>query len=64
MLDFDFEAQVQAARFIREVFNTEPLGDTAGSETTPGLSAVPADADDEAWADFIKGKCKCIPRFA
>ncbi|KAJ5269806.1 hypothetical protein N7505_005564 [Penicillium chrysogenum] len=56
MLDFDFEAQVQAARFIREVFNTEPLADTAGSETTPGLSTVPADADDEAWADFIKGK--------
>jgi hypothetical protein len=64
MLDFDFEAQVQAARFIREVFNTEPLGDMAGAETTPGLSTVPADADDEAWADFIKGKCKCIPRFA
>ncbi|KAJ5807448.1 Glucose-methanol-choline oxidoreductase [Penicillium robsamsonii] len=55
MLDFDFHAQVQAARFIREVFKTKPLADMAGAETSPGLSTVAADADDEGWTDFIKG---------
>ncbi|KAJ5177532.1 Glucose-methanol-choline oxidoreductase [Penicillium coprophilum] len=55
MLDFDLHAQVQAARFIREVFKTKPFADMAGAETSPGLLTVAADADDKDWADFIKG---------
>ncbi|CAI7620673.1 unnamed protein product [Penicillium bialowiezense] len=54
MLDFDLHAQVEAARFIREVFNTEPFAGMAGAETSPGLSAVAATAGDEGWSDFIK----------
>ncbi|KAJ5199647.1 Glucose-methanol-choline oxidoreductase [Penicillium cf. griseofulvum] len=56
MLDFDLHAQVQAARFIREVFKTEPFADMAGAETSPGVAAIAADAGDDGWADFIKGK--------
>ncbi|CAI7611892.1 unnamed protein product [Penicillium glandicola] len=55
MLDFDLHAQAQAARFIREIFQTKPLADMSGAETSPGLSTVSAGADDEGWADFIKG---------
>lgn len=58
MLDFDLHAQVEAARFIREVFNTEPFAGMAGAETSPGLSAVAATAGDEGWSDFIKNNCK------
>lgn len=64
MLEFDLHAQVEAARFIREIFKTEPFADMAGAETSPGLSTVAAGADDEGWADFIKSKCTCIIRFA
>ncbi|KAJ6140040.1 hypothetical protein N7471_006526 [Penicillium samsonianum] len=56
MLEFDLHAQVEAARFIREIFKTEPFADMAGAETSPGLSTVAAGADDEGWADFIKSK--------
>lgn len=57
MLGFDLHAQVQAARFIRQLFKTEPFADMAGAETSPGLSTVAADADDQGWAPFIKNNC-------
>lgn len=57
MLDFDLHAQVEAARFIRQVFKTEPFASMAGSETSPGLSSVAADANDQGWASFIKNNC-------
>lgn len=62
MLDFDLHSQVEAARFIREIFKTEPFADMVGPETSPGLSTVAAGAEDEGWADFIKGQCTCIIR--
>ncbi|CAG8060571.1 unnamed protein product [Penicillium salamii] len=54
MLDFDLHAQVEAARFIREIFKTEPFASMSGAETSPGLSTVAATAEDEGWSDFIK----------
>lgn len=57
MLDFDLHSQVQAARFIRELFKTEPFADMAGAETSPGLSTVSANADDKGWSSFLKSKC-------
>ncbi|KAJ5670514.1 uncharacterized protein N7477_005877 [Penicillium maclennaniae] len=54
MLDFDLHAQVQAARFIRQLFKTEPFAALAGAETKPGISTVPAMADDQGWSSFIK----------
>ncbi|KAG0157766.1 hypothetical protein PDIDSM_4951 [Penicillium digitatum] len=56
MLDFDLHAQAQAARFIREIFQTKPFADMTGAETTPGLSTIAAGADDEAWSKFIYSK--------
>lgn len=60
MLEFDLQAQVQAARFIRQLFKTQPFADMAGSETKPGLSSVAADADDQGWTSFIKNNCMCF----
>ncbi|KAJ5279272.1 hypothetical protein N7478_004644 [Penicillium angulare] len=54
MLDFDFHAQVESARFIRKLFKTEPFADMAGAETSPGLSTVSANANDEGWSSFLK----------
>ncbi|KAJ5690420.1 hypothetical protein N7462_004812 [Penicillium macrosclerotiorum] len=54
MLDFDLHAQVQAARFIRQLFKTEPLASMAGAETSPSIPVVAADADDKGWSSFIK----------
>lgn len=61
MLDFDLHAQIQAARFIRELFKTEPFADMAGNETSPGLSVVAAGADDQGWSNFIKQNCMFNP---
>jgi choline dehydrogenase-like flavoprotein len=58
MLDFDLHAQVQAARFIRQLFETKPLAEMTGAETSPGQAVVVADADDEVWSSFIKNNCK------
>lgn len=57
MLDFDLQAQVQVARFIRDLFKTEPLADTAGAETSPGYSNVASNATDSEWSPFILGNC-------
>lgn len=61
MLDFDLHAQVQAARFIRELFKTEPFANMAGDETSPGHSVVAAGADDQGWSNFIKQNCMFNP---
>lgn len=58
MLEFDLHAQVQAARFIRQLLKTEPLAAMAGTETSPGLSTVPAEADDQGWSSSIKDNCR------
>lgn len=58
MLDFDLHSQAEAARFIRKIFKTEPFADTAGAETTPGLSTVAANANDSSWATYLKANCE------
>lgn len=58
MLDFDVQSQAQAARFIRELYKTEPFTDDVGEETTPGLSKVSAGANDAGWASFLTFTCK------
>ncbi|KAJ4396629.1 hypothetical protein N0V93_000850 [Gnomoniopsis smithogilvyi] len=52
MLDYDLELQVQTAKFIREVFATEPFAAVAGTESTPGLDVVPQDADMTTWKSW------------
>lgn len=52
MLDYDLELQVQTAKFIREVFATEPFAAVAGTEATPGFDTVPHDADVATWRSW------------
>lgn len=63
MLDFDLHAQAQVARFIRELFKTEPFAPMAGAETSPGYSSVPSNATDSEWAPYLKANCKCSASF-
>lgn len=63
MLDFDLQAQAQAARFIRRLFQTEPFASMAGSETSPGFSSVAADANDQGWSQFIKNNCMSLKQW-
>ncbi|KAL1870108.1 hypothetical protein Plec18167_007626 [Paecilomyces lecythidis] len=53
MLDFDLQAQAQVARFIREIFKTQPFAPMAGAETSPGYSSVPSNATDSEWAPYL-----------
>jgi choline dehydrogenase-like flavoprotein len=56
MLDWDVHSQVQVARFIRELYAAEPFAALIGEETSPGLQTVPASADDDTWAAWLKQK--------
>lgn len=56
MLDYDTTLQVETAKFIREVFATEPFASLAGTETTPGFDAVAADADEQTWKSWAVTK--------
>lgn len=54
MLDFDVTSLTGTTRFIREIFGTQPFAATVGSETSPGLDVVPADATQAEWFDWIQ----------
>lgn len=56
MLDYDVELQVATAKFIREVFATEPFAAIAGTETTPGFDVIATDADAATWKDWAVSK--------
>ncbi|ROW03691.1 hypothetical protein VMCG_05356 [Cytospora schulzeri] len=56
MLDYDLELQIATAKFIREVFATEPFAAVAGTETTPGFDVIAADADRATWKDWAVSK--------
>lgn len=52
MLDYDTELQVATAKFIRDVFATEPFAGLAGTESTPGFDVVARDADEATWKSW------------
>ncbi|TID19096.1 glucose oxidase [Venturia nashicola] len=54
MLDYDIAQQVGTARMARKVATTAPLNTIFTSETTPGLSTVPADDSESAWGEWLK----------
>lgn len=56
MLDYDVELQIETAKFIRDVFATEPFASVAGTETTPGFDAVAEDADETTWKNWAVTK--------
>ena len=52
---FDLSVQLATAQQSREVFQTSPLAPHVRSETFPSLEAVPQDASDEVWEEWVKG---------
>ncbi|OJJ46986.1 hypothetical protein ASPZODRAFT_141756 [Penicilliopsis zonata CBS 506.65] len=54
LLPWDVQLQNAIARFIRSVFNTDPLRSFIKEETLPGLAAVPGNASDSVWTDWLK----------
>jgi len=52
---FDLSVQLATAKQSREVFQTSLLAPHVRSETFPGLKAVPQNADDEVWEEWVKG---------
>lgn len=54
-IEFDIKTYVAAARYLRKLYATAPLlGSAVSGETSPGLEAVPEDASDDVWFDWIK----------
>ncbi|KAF7118238.1 hypothetical protein CNMCM5793_007644 [Aspergillus hiratsukae] len=51
---WDVRLQVAIARFIRRMFRSALLEGIIEEESRPGLLAVPADAVDEVWANWLK----------
>lgn len=54
MFDWDITSQITTSKFIRSIFATSPLFPLVGSETTPGLNTVPANAAEAQWFGWIK----------
>jgi choline dehydrogenase len=52
---FDLSVQLAAAQQSREIFQTAPLAQHVRSELSPGFDAVPQDAADEVWEEWVKG---------
>ncbi|GFF47364.1 glucose oxidase [Aspergillus udagawae] len=54
LLEWNVQLQVAIAKFIRRMFRSAPLEGMIEKELRPGLSAVPGDAADEVWANWLK----------
>lgn len=54
-IDFDVTAYVAAARYVRKLYATAPLNESAvTTEYLPGLDTVPLDASDDVWMEWAK----------
>ncbi|PYI02328.1 choline dehydrogenase [Aspergillus sclerotiicarbonarius CBS 121057] len=49
----DVSAQTDVARYIRKALGTAPLSGIVGNEVSPGLTALPANASDSTWNDWV-----------
>ena len=54
MTNWDRDAQIGIAKFIRRFFATAPLSSIVTGETSPGLSKVPSNADTTTWSNYLK----------
>ncbi|KAI4597985.1 hypothetical protein KJ359_003793 [Pestalotiopsis sp. 9143b] len=54
MLEFDGRAQAEVARYVRKLYATEPFAGYNSGEISPGYDTVAAEANDDAWAAWIK----------
>lgn len=59
LFDWDVELQAAIARDIRRMSRSAPLEGMIEEESRPDLSAVPGNAADEVWANWLKDYCKC-----
>lgn len=57
LIDFDLTAQAAIAKWSRKFWSTEHVVSQA-VEISPGFDAVPEDASDEVWVDWVKETCK------
>ncbi|RDW92308.1 glucose oxidase [Coleophoma crateriformis] len=55
MLDWDVTGQIQVAKFIREIFATQPFAGLLGTETKPGFDVVPQNATNAQWQAWNNG---------
>ncbi|BDD63465.1 hypothetical protein MAP00_008350 [Monascus purpureus] len=53
MFDYDMDIHVSIAKFIRRIFETEPMRGLIQEETAPGFSAVAQNSSDDAWKNWL-----------
>lgn len=51
--EYDIQAAIEAAKYLRKIANTPPLSQAWSSEYEPGLAVIPEAASDQAWRDFV-----------
>lgn len=61
LLDYDLMVEVAIAKLARKYWATAPASTLVGTETIPGLTAVPENASDAQWAAWIKRSSKLVP---
>lgn len=61
MLEWDQLAHVAVMKYIRKLYETDPLKDMIMLEKTPG-HALASNATDDEWRDYAKDSCK-FPEF-
>jgi choline dehydrogenase-like flavoprotein len=60
-VDDDVHVQAAIARLVRRFWATEPMGGLVQAELLPGLAAVPANATDAQWVEWVKSSCELVP---
>ncbi|RDL35001.1 Uncharacterized protein BP5553_06932 [Venustampulla echinocandica] len=54
LVDFDLEVQIAIAKWTREFWDTDHMRGMV-TELSPGFEALPRNATDEEWGDWVKG---------
>ncbi|KAK8191689.1 hypothetical protein IWZ00DRAFT_523926 [Phyllosticta capitalensis] len=54
MMDWDAMSQAAVAKYIRKLYETSPMNNMVGAETSPSAASVPADATDATWIQWLK----------
>lgn len=63
MLDWDNKLQIGIAKLIRRSYETYPLRNLVKAESSPGLKAIPQNASDAEWREWIVSHCKLLESF-
>ena len=58
--DLDLAIQIAVTKFSRSLLYTEPLSGVVVQEILPGLSALPLDASDAQWSNFVKSSGELV----